>query len=140
MDNLDITPLLSLLTKGGPAAVILAVFYGLAMLVREVRGGKVGQQRENDLAAKIALLESQVKTLTVSMEQMEAELEKALDLVHSMRYQRDQARIRVEYLEQLHDCQPRTVWPPEPQSPPALSTPAPAGPFPPLPDEPLPPT
>lgn len=133
MDNLDITPWLGLVTKGGPAAIILAVFYGLAMLVREVRGGKVGQQRENDLAAKIALLESQVKTLTASMEQMEAELEKALDLVHSMRYQRDQARIRVEYLEQLHDCQPRTVWPPEPQ------VPAPGMSPPPFPDEPLPP-
>lgn len=133
MDSLDITPLLSLLTKGGPAAVILAVFYGLAMLVREVRGGKVGDAQRADLAAKIALLETQVKTLTSSMEQMEAELEKALDLVHSMRYQRDQARIRVEYLEQLHDCQPRTVWPPEPQAP------APTVTLPPLPDEPLPP-
>ena len=63
------------------------------MLVREVRGGKIGAQRETDLAAKIALLETQVKTLTTSMEQMENELERALDLVHSMRYQRDQARI-----------------------------------------------
>lgn len=140
MPDVDVSQLIGLVTKGGPAAIIIAVFYGLAMLVREVRGGKVGQQRETDLAAKIALLETQVKTLSASMEQMENELERALDLVHSMRYQRDQARVRVEYLELIGNVEPRTVWPPEPQSPPALSTPAPAGPFPPLPDEPLPPT
>ncbi len=140
MGDVDVSQLIGLVTKGGPAAIIIAVFYGLAMLVREVRGGKVGQQRETDLAAKIALLETQVKTLTTSMEQMENELERALDLVHSMRYQRDQARVRVEYLELIGNVEPRTVWPPEPQSPQALSAPAPAGPFPPLPDEPLPPT
>lgn len=140
MSDVDVSQLIGLVTKGGPAAIIIAVFYGAAMLVREVRGGKIGAQRETDLAAKIALLETQVKTLTASMEQMENELERALDLVHSMRYQRDQARIRVEFLEQLHDCQPRTVWPPEPQSPPTPSASAPAAPLPPLPDEPLPPT
>lgn len=74
------------------------------------------------------------------MEQMENELERALDLVHSMRYQRDQARVRVEYLELIGNVEPRTVWPPEPQSPPTPSASAPAAPLPPLPDEPLPPT
>lgn len=116
MPEVDFSQFFGLMTKGGLPAGILAVFYGLAMLVREVRGGKVGQQRESDLAAKIALLEAQVRTLTASMEQMENELERALDLVHSMRYQRDQARIRVELLEQLHGVEPRTVWPPEPQA------------------------
>ena len=139
MGDVDVSQLIGLVTKGGPAAIIIAVFYGAAMLVREVRGGKIGAQRETDLAAKIALLETQVKTLTTSMEQMENELERALDLVHSMRYQRDQARIRVEFLEQLHGTDPRTVWPPEPQAPPSANAPALAASFPPLPDEPLPP-
>ena len=115
---MDITQWLGIITKGGPAAIILAVFYGLAMLVREVRGGKVGDAQRADLTGKIAALERQVATLTDGMERMELELERALDLVHSMRYQRDQARIRVEFLEQLHGIEPRTVWPPEPQAPP----------------------
>lgn len=116
MDSVDVTQLLALVAKGGPAGVLLALLLGLAALVREVRGGKVGAQREGDLNAKITTLQQQVATLTNSMERMENELERALDLVHSMRYQRDQARIRVEYLEQLHGAEPRTAWPPEPGS------------------------
>lgn len=116
MDAVDLPSLLTAIGKGGPPAVILAVLFGLSQLVREVRGGKVGALREADLNAKIAMLEAQVRTLQSGMERMEAELERALDLVHSMRYQRDQARIRVELLEQLHGVDPRTVWPPEPQA------------------------
>ncbi|MFC4428018.1 hypothetical protein [Deinococcus navajonensis] len=122
MDSVDVTQLLGIVTKGGPAAIILALFYGLAMLVREVRGGKVGQIRESDLNARLFLLQQQVASLTENMERMENELERALDLVHSMRYQRDQARVRVEFLEQLHATEPRTVWPPEPGSPTAASS------------------
>jgi len=114
MDAINLADILGAVTKGGPAGILLALFFGLAMLVREVRGGKVGQQRETDLTAKVVQLQAQVQTLTESMERMEGELERALDHVHSMRYQRDQARVRVEFLEQLHDVQPRTVWPPEP--------------------------
>lgn len=116
MDAVDLPSLLTAISKGGLPAVILAVLFGLSQLVREVRGGKVGALREADLNAKIAMLEAQVRTLQSGMERMEAELERALDLVHSMRYQRDQARIRVELLEQLHGVDPRTVWPPEPQA------------------------
>ena len=115
MDAVDLPSLLTAIGKGGPPAIILAVLLGLSQLVREVRGGKVGALREADLNAKIAMLEAQVRTLQSGMERMEAELDRALDLVHSMRYQRDQARIRVELLEQLHGVDPRTVWPPEPQ-------------------------
>lgn len=124
MDAVDLPSLLTAISKGGLPAVILAVLFGLSQLVREVRGGKVGALREADLNAKIAMLEAQVRTLQSGMERMEAELERALDLVHSMRYQRDQARIRVELLEQLHGVDPRTVWPPEPQaiSPASTST------------------
>ena len=122
MDAVDLPSLLTAISKGGLPAVILAVLFGLSQLVREVRGGKVGALREADLNAKIAMLEAQVRTLQSGMERMEAELERALDLVHSMRYQRDQARIRVELLEQLHGVDPRTVWPPEPQVNPASTS------------------
>ena len=115
--NVDLASILSLVTKGGPAAIIIAVCYGLAMLVREVRGGKVGDAQKADLTAQVATLRQQVATLSDSMLRMENELERALDLIHSMRYQRDQARIRVEYLEQVHGTAPRTVWPPEPAMP-----------------------
>ncbi|WP_139806806.1 hypothetical protein [Deinococcus hopiensis] len=114
MDSVDLGQLVSIVTKGGPAAMILAFFYGLAMLVREVRSGKVGDAEKANLAGEVAKLKAQVETLTEGMERMESELERALDLVHSMRYQRDQARIRVEFLEQAHNVDPRTVWPPEP--------------------------
>ena len=116
MDAVDLPSLLTAIGKGGPPAIILAVLLGLSQLVREVRGGKVGALREADLNAKIAMLEAQVRTLQSGMERMETELERALDLNHSLRYQRDQARIRVELLEQLHGVEPRTVWPPEPQA------------------------
>lgn len=135
MDNVDFTQLLPLITKGGPAAMILATLLGLAHLVREVRGGKVSTLRESDLTAKISALEARVTTLTDGMERMELELERALDLVHSMRYQRDQARIRVEFLEQVHAVEPRTMWPPEPGTP---ASPG-AALLPPFPDESLPP-
>lgn len=131
MDAINVTDILSAATKGGPAAIILAVFYGSAMLVREVRGGKVGQQREGDLTAKVVTLQQQVAVLTENMERMENELERALDLVHSMRYQRDQARVRVEFLEQLHGIEPRTVWPADPTinpSPASVPSPAPSAP------------
>lgn len=114
MADVDLSSLIGIVAKGGPAAIILAVTYGLAMLVREVRGGKVGEAEKAGLTAKVAALEAQVATLNEGMLRLENELERALDLVHSMRYQRDQARIRVELLEQLHSVSPRTVWPPEP--------------------------
>ena len=129
MDAVNVSEVLAAVTKGGPAAIILACFYGLSMLVREVRGGKVGQAERANLAAEIATLKAQVATLTDGMERMEHELERSLDLGHGMRYQRDQARVRVEYLEQLHDIQPRTVWPPEPGTVLVLTAaPAPAAP------------
>ncbi|GAA5514759.1 hypothetical protein Dcar01_03520 [Deinococcus carri] len=114
MDNVDVTQLIGLVTKGGPAAIIIAVFYGLAMLVREVRGGKVGDAQKADLTAQVAQMRTQLDALQAKFDTLAAELEETLHTVHTMRYQRDQARIRVEFLEQLHDCQPRTVWPPDP--------------------------
>lgn len=117
MDSVDLTPFIGLLTKGGPAGIVLAVFFGLAALVREVRGGKVSAGREADLNAKIAQMQAELQELRVTMTKIETELDLSLDLNHSLRYQRDQARVRVEYLEQVHSVEPRTVWPPEPTGP-----------------------
>ena len=114
MDAVSFSEVLAAVAKGGPPAFIIAIFYGAAVLVREVRGGKAGEQEKAHLAGKISQLEAQVAALTSGMARMEHELEVALDLIHSMRYQRDRARVRVEYLEQLHGTEPRTEWPPEP--------------------------
>lgn len=114
MDNVDLTQLWSIVVKGGPAAIILAVFYGAAMLVREVRGGKLGDAQKADLSTKITQMQEQISVLQGKFDALEQELEHALSANHAMRYQRDQARVRVEYLEQLHDVQPRTIWPPDP--------------------------
>ena len=105
---MDITQLIGLITKGGPAAIILAVLYGLAMLVREVRAGKVSSDREAGLNARVTALETE-------MTKVKAALEEAVDALHGMRFQRDQARVRVEYLEQVHGVDPRTTWPPDPE-------------------------
>lgn len=117
MDSVDLSQIVGLVTKGGPAAIIIAVGYVLIGLVREVRGGKVGETEKANLASEVASLKAQVATLNEGMLRMEQELERALDLVHSMRYQRDQARIRVEFLEQIHNVEPRTQWPLEPNTP-----------------------
>lgn len=123
MDSVDITQIISLMTKGGPAAIILAILIGLSYLVREVRGGKVSTEKEADLLAKITQMQTQIDTVQRKLADMENELDAALNTIHTMRYQRDQARVRVEFLEQVHDVQPRTVWPPEPE---AKNNPSPA--------------
>jgi hypothetical protein len=104
VDSVDVSSLLSIVTKGGPAAIILAVFYGLATLVREVRSGKVSAGREADLSKR-------VDTLETEMLEIKTALAKALGSLQTMRYQRDQARVRVEFLELKHGEQPRSVWP-----------------------------
>ncbi|MVN86804.1 hypothetical protein GO986_08515 [Deinococcus sp. HMF7620] len=113
MEGFDLAPVLNLVTKSGPAGIVLALFFGLAALVREVRGGKVSAGKEADLQAQVAQLRTELQDLRTAMTKLETELDTSLDLNHSMRYQRDQARVRVEYLEQTCNIEPRTVWPPE---------------------------
>ncbi|MFB9991159.1 hypothetical protein ACFFLM_04060 [Deinococcus oregonensis] len=45
------------------------------------------------------------------MAEIKTALTEVLAANHTRRYQRDQARVRVEYLEQKHNEDPRTVWP-----------------------------
>ncbi|UQN06682.1 hypothetical protein [Deinococcus sp. QL22] len=86
MDNVDFSALIGIVTRGGPAAIILAVFYGPATLVREVRSGKVSAGREADLGKWVETLEAEMM-----------EIKTSLAANHSLWYQRDQARVRVEY-------------------------------------------
>lgn len=109
MDSVDLTPVIGLITKGGPAAIVLSVLYGLAMLVREIRGGKVSAVQNADLVTRVGALEAEMQKIKDLLEEAQGEN-------HRLRYQRDQARIRVEFLEQLHDIQPRTKWPEEEDS------------------------
>ncbi|MFB9991210.1 hypothetical protein ACFFLM_04335 [Deinococcus oregonensis] len=106
MDNVDLTPIIGIVTKGGPAAIIIALFYGLAMLVREVRAGKVSAAKEADLTKRLETLEGEMAVIKTGFASMQA-------ANHALRYQRDQARVRVEYLEQKHNENPRTVWTPD---------------------------
>ncbi|MBB6016819.1 hypothetical protein [Deinococcus radiopugnans] len=103
------TPVISQIMKGGPAAIVLSILYGLAMLVREIRGGKVSAGQNADLVARVGALETEMQKIKDLLEEAQGE-------AHRLRYQRDQARVRVEYLEQLHNVQPRTKWPEEEDS------------------------
>lgn len=106
---MDLTPVISQIMKGGPAAIVLSILYGLAMLVREIRGGKVSAGQNADLVARVGALETEMQKIKDLLEEAQGE-------AHRLRYQRDQARVRVEYLEQLHNVQPRTKWPEEEDS------------------------
>ncbi|MFC6663925.1 hypothetical protein ACFP9V_19130 [Deinococcus radiopugnans] len=101
--------MISQIMKGGPAAIVLSILYGLAMLVREIRGGKVSAGQNADLVARVGALETEMQKIKDLLEEAQGE-------AHRLRYQRDQARVRVEYLEQLHNVQPRTKWPEEEDS------------------------
>lgn len=104
---MDITQIAGLIAKGGPAAIVYAVLFGLAMLVREVRSGKVSNQKEADLVDRLTKLEGEMAGLKKRFDRL-------TEAFYSMRYQRDQARVRVEFLEQLHGVDPRTQWQPDP--------------------------
>lgn len=138
VSDIDFSQLASVLgaviSKGGPPAIILALFIGAAALVREIRGGKISSEKEADLIARLGRMQVQLDTLQSKFDGLEAELESAYNTIHAMRYQRDQARIQAERLG--YDP---TLWPPDPAQPGGVLPAPPAAPtviLPPLPDPP----
>lgn len=92
-------------TGGGTLLVLLGAFVrglltGTTVQERELRDGLA--ERVNKLEARIDKLEQQLRTMT--------------DRYHDMRYQRDQARVRVNLLEARHN-EPLTTWPDDPPDP-----------------------
>lgn len=137
MPEIDIAHWFDIMVKGGPAAFVLALGYTLIGLVREVRGGKLGAQEKDGLTAQVAKMQAQLDLLQGKVDRLEAELEHSERINRELYRQRDQARTRVEYLEMLHNIDPRTGWPPDPDSPATPSSAPTATTLPPLP--PLPP-
>ncbi|MDB5044441.1 MAG: hypothetical protein JWQ08_491 [Deinococcus sp.] len=104
MSGFDLTAVLPLLAKSGAATIIIALLVGLSHVIREWRGGSVSEQKEQDIQHQLTETEARLK--------LSEEL--ALRLAqqnHDLRYQRDQARVRLEFLELKHGEQPRSVWP-----------------------------
>ena len=118
---MDTSQLLSVLTgvigKGGPPAIILALFVGLAMLVREVRGGKLSAEEKASLTAQMERIQTQLDALRTKFDALEAELEGAYNTIYVMRTQRDRARIQAERLG--YDP---ALWEPDPPMPGVMTT------------------
>lgn len=106
--------LLSAITKGGIAGIILAALYGLSLLITAWRGGSASQTKVTDTATRLTALEAELA-------QMKHELAVLMDQLYGMRSMRDQARAKLYVLELKH-AEPETVWPSDPP-PPAGGTP-----------------
>jgi hypothetical protein len=100
--------------KGGVGAVVLSVLYGLSLIINAWRGGNVAQQARTDLAGQVAAMRAELSVV-------KADLADLTNQLYGMRYQRDQARLRVNALEEKHG-QALTTWP---SDPPLASRPAP---------------
>ncbi|GGK11889.1 hypothetical protein GCM10008955_01430 [Deinococcus malanensis] len=107
MNGIDAGAFLPIIAKSGAATIVLALLYGLSHVIREWRGGTVSEKNEEDLQKRITDVEARLGTA-------EGQITRLTHQVFTMRYQRDQARVRVEFLEQKHGEDPRTVWAPDP--------------------------
>lgn len=107
-DN-DLTQIFSIVTKGGPAAIVLAVFWGLASLVREVRSGKLSMVREADLLSKLTEFRKELDEHREKINVLEAKVAEKDTTIRLLYRQRDQARTQAERLG--YDPQ---NWPPDP--------------------------
>lgn len=104
MTGTDLTAVLPLIAKSGAATVVIALLFGLSHVIREWRGGSVSEQKEHDTQQQLAEAESR-------LELAEERVLKLAQQNHDLRYQRDQARVRLEFLELKYGEQPRSVWP-----------------------------
>ena len=109
MADIDWTQLLGIVTKGGPAAIILAVFLGAAQLVREVRGGKISTVRESDLLKKLEEFRQELDEHRREIDALKGKLDEREYIIRILYRQRDQARTQAEKLG--YDA---ALWPADP--------------------------
>lgn len=107
MTGVDITAFLPILAKSGAATVVLAALFGLSYVITAWRSGAASQKREEDMQKRLTDVETRLATA-------EGQITRLTHQVHTMRFQRDQARVRVEFLEQKHGEEPRTTWAADP--------------------------
>lgn len=107
MTGVDLSAFLPLIVKSTGAAVVLAALFGLSYVITAWRGGTVSEQRVSDMQKRLTDVEARLSTA-------EGRIGRLTHQVHDMRFQRDQARVRVEFLELTHGVEPRTIWAPDP--------------------------
>ncbi|THF69988.1 hypothetical protein E7T06_09540 [Deinococcus sp. Arct2-2] len=103
MTGTDLAAVLPLIAKSGAATVVIALLFGLSHVIREWRGGSVSEQKEHDTQQQLAETEARLNVA-------EARVVALAQQNHDLRYQRDSARVRLEFLELKHAEQPRSVW------------------------------
>ncbi len=101
--------ILQAITKTTIGGALLALLYGLSLLVTAWRGGSVQQKAQADTATRLSAVEDELKTV-------KHELAVLMDQLYGMRSMRDQARGKLYVLELKH-AEALTVWPPDPPPP-----------------------
>jgi hypothetical protein len=104
MTATDLAAVLPLIAKSGAATVVIALLFGLSHVIREWRGGSVSEQKEQGTQQQLAETEARLNVA-------EARVLTLAQQNHDLRYQRDSARVRLEFLELKYGEQPRSVWP-----------------------------
>lgn len=107
MTGIDINAFVPIIAKSGAATIVLAVLFGLSYVIREWRGGSMSEKKDGETQKRLADVEARLSMA-------EGRIAKLTHQLFDIRFQRDQARVRVEFLELKHSEEPRTVWAPDP--------------------------
>ena len=109
MTGLNPIELLPALQASGAAGVVLALLIGAGHFVNAWKGGKASERKEQDMEKRLSSLEKRL----ARTERMVTALK---DLVHTYRFQRDDARLYSRDLERQLKIPPRE-WEPDPKWP-----------------------
>ncbi|THF70526.1 hypothetical protein E7T06_07425 [Deinococcus sp. Arct2-2] len=107
MSGIDFSAFLPIIAKSGAATIILAILFGLSYVIREWRGGSMSEKKDEETQKRLADVEARLATA-------EKRIASQGRQINDFRFQRDQARVRVEFLELKHSEEPRTIWAPDP--------------------------
>ncbi len=107
MNGIDFSAFVPIIAKSGIASIVLAILFGMSYVIREWRGGTMSEKKDAETQKRLADVEARLETA-------EKRITSQGRQIHETRFQRDQARVRVEFLELKHNEDPRTVWPVDP--------------------------
>ena len=110
MDAIDLTSLLPALTKTGAAGVVLALLVGTAQVINAWRGGNISKAKEGDLVKQVEELRQQLISHATRIAEQEKRVTALMHQLNNTAYQRNDARLYAEYLELLHNHEPKKVW------------------------------
>ncbi|WP_261665483.1 hypothetical protein [Deinococcus sp. Marseille-Q6407] len=110
MGDLNPAELLPAVQTSGFAGILIALGVAASYLITAWRGGKVSVQKEHDMEKWLASLERRLSKTERTVTALK-------DLVHSYRFQRDDARIYARELELRYSHAPQRAWEPDPKWP-----------------------